>query len=71
MRAVSEADGRSLALFLPAGWLHWLVGDGRGVEGDDGGGSAHGWHALYGGSFFPDYHVVPGADAGAIERVGG
>ena len=70
MRAVSEADGRSLALFLPAGWLHWLVGDGRGDDGDDGGGGAHGWHALYGGSFFPDCHV-PGADAGAIERVGG
>ena len=61
MRAVSEAEGRSLALFLPAGWLHWLVGDGRGdgsevVAGEESS-SAHGWHALYGGSFFPDCHV--------------
>ena len=53
----------------PPGWLHWLVGDGAAYPAATpsalGDGTAppavpphvaHGWHALFGGSFFPDCH---------------
>ena len=69
--AAEAAEGRCLALFLPPGWLHWLVGDGaaRPTAAVLGSGAAaqtpqphggHGWHALFGGSFFPDCHVARG-----------
>jgi hypothetical protein len=39
--ASGDEDGRAVvALFIPAGWFHWLLG-----EGD--------WHVIFGGSFFP------------------
>ena len=59
LRPLSEAEGRGLALFLPAGWLHWLVGGGgnesaAAVEDEQSARDhGHGWHALFGGSFFP------------------
>ena len=63
-RGGEAAEGRCLALFLPPGWLHWLVGDGatcRAAAALSSGGvappqGAHGWHALFGGSFFPSCH---------------
>ena len=33
-------DGAVLALYIPAGWFHWLLGDSD-------------WHVIFGGSFFP------------------
>lgn len=34
------------ALFMPAGWWHWVVG-------------LTDWHVVYGGSFYPDEPVQP------------
>jgi len=51
-----EAEGAVLALFIPAGWFHWLLG-----EGD--------WHCIFGGSFFPTAQIG-GAALGAHGVVG-
>ena len=72
VEAAEAAEERCLALFLPPGWLHWLVGDGaaRPAAAALGSGAAppipmphgaHGWHALFGGSFFPDCHEAHAA----------
>ncbi len=37
----SDGDWSATALYLPAGWYHWLVG-------------LTDWHVVYGGSFYPD-----------------
>jgi len=52
MEAISESEDIGLALFTPAGWFHWLLGDVSAAsdlpeksEDDD-------WHVVFGGSFF-------------------
>jgi|MDSY01.1.fsa_nt_gb hypothetical protein len=51
---LSEREDEGVSLFTPAGWFHWLLGDGSSdcsdledkATGDD-------WHVIFGGSFFP------------------
>jgi hypothetical protein len=56
--AVDAAAGNSgfsaTALYLPAGWWHWLVG-------------LTDWHVVYGGSFFPQQQ--PWLPPGAMDAV--
>ena len=59
--------GDFAAAHLPAGWLHWLVGDG---DGDAAPAAPHGWHVLFGGSFFPDCHEAHGEARATVEGAG-